>query len=280
MPYFEHSGLSFYYVEAGSGVPFIFLHGLGGSVQQVLKIYSPAPGIRLITFDQRAHGKTAMGEMNDLGFKTFSNDVLALFNHLQLERSIVGGISMGAGIALNFTLSNPDKVIALILPRPAWLDGPMEERNRVIYKCIKELIEKHGPEAGREFFLASDIYTALSKTSPQYARSFLTHFDYEHATKTAAKYERIPGDAAGYNRNEWKKIKVPTLVLANRSDPVHPYEYGLEYASLIGRAEFKEITPKAVSETQHCKDVQKNIDSFIMDVLNKPSGINKQYSTF
>ena len=29
MPYFENSGLSFYYVETGSGMPFIFLHGLG-----------------------------------------------------------------------------------------------------------------------------------------------------------------------------------------------------------------------------------------------------------
>jgi pimeloyl-ACP methyl ester carboxylesterase len=136
---------------------------------------------------------------------------------------------MGAGVALNFTLSNPDKVLALILSRPAWLDKPMEEKNKAIYKCIKELIEKHGTEAGRELFLASDIYTALAETSPEIAQSFLVHFDYEHATKTVAKYELIPGDAPGYNRNEWKRIKVPALVLANRSDPVHPYEYGLEY---------------------------------------------------
>jgi len=267
MPYFENSGLSFYYVEKGSGMPFIFLHGLGGSVEQVLKIYSPSFGIRLITFDQRAHGKTAMGEMNDLGFKTFSNDVLALFNHLQLERSIVGGISMGAGIALNFTLSNPDKVLALILSRPAWLDKPMEEKNKAIYKFIKELIEKHGTEAGRELFLASDIYTVLSETSPQYAQSFLTHFDYAHASTTAAKYKFLPADAPGYDRNEWKKIKVPVLVLANRSDQVHPYEYGLEYASIIDHAEFREITSKTVSEAQHNKDVQKNIDSFIADFV-------------
>jgi len=186
MPYFEHNGLSFYYVETGSGVPFIFLHGLGGSVEQVLKIYSPPNGVRLITFDQRAHGKTAMGEMNDLGFKTFANDVLAFFDYLQLERSVIGGISMGAGVALNFTLSNPDRVLALILSRPAWLDKPMEEKNKAIYKCIKELIEKHGTEAGRELFLTSDIYTAVSETSPQYAQYFLTHFDYENTSKIAA----------------------------------------------------------------------------------------------
>ncbi len=274
MPYFEHNGLSFYYVEKGSGIPFIFLHGLGGSVEQVIKIYSPSPGIRLITFDQRAHGKTAMGEEKDLSFTSFASDVFALFDHLKVERSIIGGISMGAGVALNFTLSHPDKVLALILSRPAWLDKPMEEENKAIYKCIEELIKKHGTEAGRDFFLNSDIYAALSETSPQYAQSFLTHFDYEHASKTTTKYMLLPADAPSYDHNEWKKIKVPVLVLANRSDPVHPYEYGLEYASLIGRAEFKEITPKIVSEMQHRKDVQKNIDSFIADFVTRTEVYN------
>jgi pimeloyl-ACP methyl ester carboxylesterase len=278
MPQFEHSGLSFYYVEIGTGLPFIFLHGLGGSIEQVIKIYSPLQGVRMITFDQRAHGKTSMGEKTDLGFRTFANDVLALYDHLHLECGIIGGISMGAGVALKFTLSHPDKVIALILSRPAWLDKPMEQKNKAIYKCIKELIEKHGTQAGRDLFLVSDVYKDLHKTSPENARSFLVHFEYEHAAATAAKYQLLPEDTPSYDRDEWKKIKVPTLVLASHSDHVHPYEYGLEYASLIGRAELKEITPKTVNEMQHNKDVQQNIDAFIGSVLNKTENVTKQYS--
>ena len=278
MPQFEHSGLSFYYVEVGSGIPFIFLHGLGGSVEQVVKVYSPSRGIRLITLDQRAHGKTPMGEKSHLGFETFANDVLALYDHLQLERCIIGGISMGAGVALKFTLSHPDKVEALILSRPAWLDRPMEQKNKAIYKCIKELIEEHGTQAGRDLFLTSDVYRELYKISQGTARSFLVHFDYEHAVITAAKYQLLPEDTPSYNREDWKTIKVPTLVLANHSDLVHPYEYGLEYASLIGRAELKEITPKTVNEMQHTKDVQQNIDAFITGVLNKTENVTKQYS--
>ena len=278
MPQFKHNELSFYYVEAGSGMPFIFLHGLGGSIEQVLKIYSPLQGVRMITFDQRAHGKTAMGEKSDLSFKTFAGDVLALYEHLHLECGVIGGISMGAGVALRFTLSNPDKVVALILSRPAWLDKPMEEKNIATYKYIKDLIEKHGTQAGRDLFLISDVYKDLHNKSPENAKSFLVHFDYEHAVATAAKYQLLPEDTPSYNRDEWKKIKVPTLVLANHSDHVHPYEYGLEYASLIGRAELKEITPKAVSETQHRKDVQQHIDAFLTGVLNKTEDVTKLYS--
>jgi len=278
MPQFEHSGLSFYYVEVGSGMPFIFLHGLGGSIEQIVKIYSPLQGIRMITFDQRAHGKTPMGEKSHLGFKTFANDVLALYDHLHLEYGIIGGISMGAGVALKFALTYPDKVVALILSRPAWLDKPMEQKNKAIYNCIKELIEKHGTQTGRELFLVSDVYKDLYKTSPGNARSFLVHFDYEHAAVTAAKYQVLPEDTPTYSRDEWKKIKVPTLVLANHSDHVHPYEYGLEYASLIGLAALKEITSKTVNEMQHNKDVQQNIDTFIKSVLNKTENGTKHNS--
>ena len=31
---------------------------------------------------------------------------------------------MGAGIALNFTLRHPERVLGLVLSRPAWLDAP------------------------------------------------------------------------------------------------------------------------------------------------------------
>src|SRR5215210_8930478 len=98
MPYFEHNELSFYYTEIGQGTPFIFQHGLGGNVDQIIKIYSPPPGIRLITFDFRGHGKTMMGSKEGLAFKTFADDTLALMNHLHLDQAIIGGISMGAAV--------------------------------------------------------------------------------------------------------------------------------------------------------------------------------------
>src|SRR6266496_4000285 len=166
MAYFQHNGLSFHYTERGEGKPFIFQHGLGGSIDQIIKIYAPPPGIRLITFDFRGHGKTQMDGREGLNFKTFADDLLALMNHLHLTKAIIGGISMGAGVALNFTLRYPDRVEALILSRPAWLDGPMEKQNRELYKLVTELIEEHGPVNGRELFMQSNVYHQLSKNFP------------------------------------------------------------------------------------------------------------------
>ncbi|MEJ7677552.1 MAG: alpha/beta hydrolase [Segetibacter sp.] len=269
MSYFEHNDLSFYYTETGHGTPFIFQHGLGGSVDQIIKIYSPPSGVRLITFDFRGHGKTQMSRKEELNFKTFADDVLAFMSHLLVDKAIIGGISMGAGVALNFALRYPDRTLALILSRPAWLDRPMEKQNKEIYSFIAKLLRENGHEKGRQIFIASDLYTQLSIVSPTTAQSFLGHFNYERASETAVKYELLPEDAPIDSRSEWKKITAPMLILANKSDPVHPFEYGLEYASAIGHADFKEITSKSINEEQHNKDVKKYIDMFINKILDR-----------
>lgn len=210
-----------------------------------------------------------MSRKEELNFKTFADDILALMENLHLNDAIIGGISMGAAVALNFALRYPTKVLGLILSRPAWLDGPMEQQNRELYRFIAKLIQEHGPETGRKLFMSSDIYIRLSKVSPGTAQSLLGHFNYEKASETAVKYECLPGDAPSVNRSEWKKITAPTLILANKSDPVHPFEYGLEYASHITHADFREIISKSISEEQHNKDVQKNIDMFINRILDR-----------
>ena len=269
MPDFKRKGFTFSYAEVGKGIPFIFLHGLGGSAEQILKIYSPPSSVRLITFDFRGHGQTPIGSKDQLNFKSFADDTLALMIHLNLDKAVVGGISMGAAVALNFALRYPLYVLGLILSRPAWLDGPMVAQNNVIFKNIARLMQEHGRENGLQLFMASELYNQLSKIAPNAAQSFRNYFDYEHASETSAKFECLPDDAPSHNREEWKEIACATLVLASQSDPVHPYEYGLEYASRIAHAEFREITPKSISEEQHVMDVQKSIDGFIAGLLNK-----------
>jgi pimeloyl-ACP methyl ester carboxylesterase len=190
-------------------------------------------------------------------------------DHLHLDKAIIGGISMGAGVALNFTLRNPAHVLGLILCRPAWLDGPMAKHNKEIFKYISKLIQEHGAITGSQLFMASDLYRKVMEESPVTAQSFAGQFNYEKASETAMKFECLPEDSPVNNRDDWKMLTTPTLVLANKSDPVHPFEYGLEYASNIVQSDFKEITPKAISEQQHNNDVQKNIDLFIANLLKQ-----------
>src|SRR5207244_2936176 len=113
---FYRDGLNFHYREAGDGLPFVFQHGLGGDVSQPFGLFRPPPGFRLLAFDCRGHGETRpLGDPEKVGIAPIADDLLALLDHLRIGRAVIGGISMGAAVALNFTLRYPQRVAGLVL---------------------------------------------------------------------------------------------------------------------------------------------------------------------
>jgi len=121
MPIFEHDSIRFHYEVHGEGHPLVVCHGLTGDLSAPKDLLGEFPGVRLIFLDARAHGKTEpLGPATKLCFKQFASDLYALLDHLKIDRAIVGGISMGAGIAARFAIDFPKSVAGLILVRPAW----------------------------------------------------------------------------------------------------------------------------------------------------------------
>jgi pimeloyl-ACP methyl ester carboxylesterase len=257
--------IHFYYQEAGCGVPFFFQHGMCSDVSQPFGLFRPPAGFRLLAFDCRAHGQThPVGPDEKISLASFADDLLALMDHLKIERAVVGGISMGAAVALNFTLRYPGRASALVLQRPAWLDGPRRE-NANVYSTMAQLIRRHGAQKGLEVFKLSALYQNVSQQSPNAAKSLAGQFLRPRAEETVALLERIPLDAPNHDRAEWRAINVPTLVLASQRDPVHPFEYGATLAREIPGAAFKELTPKAVSVGQYNAETQRFIEDFLLE---------------
>jgi pimeloyl-ACP methyl ester carboxylesterase len=264
MAFMMYDGLAFHYREQGEGTPFIFQHGLGGDVNQTFDIFTPPPGFRLVTMDCRGHGETRpLDDPLKVSLGTFADDLVALMTHLHIQRAVVGGISMGAAVALNFTLRFPERVLGLVLSRPAWLDRP-NAANLEIFGTIARLIRQHGSQRGLELFRQSAIYADILRRSPDAANSLVGQFEHPRAEETVVKLERIPQDAPNHDRREWASIRVPTLILANQQDPVHPYAYAEQYAQVIPNTEFKEVTAKSVSKELHKRDVQAAIEAFLV----------------
>lgn len=264
MPFFKRDGLDFHYQEKGSGTPFIFQHGLGGDLSQPFGLFSPPDGFRLLAFDCRAHGQTRpLGDPIKIGLSSFADDLRAFMDYKRLKQAVVGGISMGAAVTLNFSLRFPDRVLGLVQSRAAWLDGPMEH-NAKIFREIARLIRTEGPERGLELFRMSEDFLETRRQSIDSANALEGQFTNPRAAETVVKLERIPMDAPSLSREEWKSIRVPTLVLANRQDPIHPYEYGEILAKTIPDAEFRELTAKSVNLKRHGEDVQRFLEEFLL----------------
>lgn len=270
MPFFEHDNLHFHYLDSGEGLPFFFQHGLGGDTLQTAEVFQPPQaGIRFISMDARGHGETRpLGDPDKISFNAFADDVIALMDYLGIVSAVVGGISMGAGVSLNLALRYPARVRGLVLSRPAWLDQPMPDNLR-LFPQVAGYIRQYGAQVGLERFRQSPEFITLQQDAPDVANSALTQFENPRAEDAVARLERIPQDAPNRNRAEWSTIKVPVLVLANRVDPVHPFEYGEVIAAVIPGATLHEISSKSVDKAQHFIQAQRHINRFLEQITNR-----------
>jgi pimeloyl-ACP methyl ester carboxylesterase len=275
MPFFARDNINFHYLEKGDGIPFFFQHGLGGDAVAVCDLIGSLPGFRLLALDCQGHGETRpLGEIGRIGFDSFADDVVALMDHLGIGAAVIGGSSMGAGVALNCALRHPKRVAGLVLQRPAWLDCP-RPHNVEVFAMIADLLGQFGPKAGLERFKQSSTYDSVAAISSDSASSLSAQFSHPRALETIAKLERIPQDAPNWDRREWRKIAVPTLVLANRSDPIHPFEYGTLLAQEIPDAEFKELIPKSVDLQKYTHQVRSFIGEFLERQVHRAMSIQK-----
>ena len=264
MPFIESSGIRFYYELSGAGGPLVaFQHGLGGDVSQPQGILGHSARLRALSFDCRGHDRTEpLGPPERLTFSTFADDLRALLDTLGVDGLIVGGISMGAGVALNFALRNPARVQALILSRPAWLDAPGPP-NLEIFRHLSRWLQEEGPQRTKGRLLADPEYRRIQAVSRDNAASILRQLERPSLEATIATLARLPADTPCPAPEAWREVTVPTLVLVNELDALHPVNHGRRLAAGIPGARLVEIAPKEKDPALHAREARQAIEAFV-----------------
>lgn len=112
------NGIDINYEVQGEGPPLVLTHGYSASLEMWRdQVPTLSAKHRLVIYDTRGHGKTtapADPAQYDLS-RDYTADLLALMDHLQIERAHVGGLSMGGMIAQEFALQHPDRLRSLLL---------------------------------------------------------------------------------------------------------------------------------------------------------------------
>jgi pimeloyl-ACP methyl ester carboxylesterase len=208
------------YLEAGSGTPLVLLHAFPFHANQWLpQIDRPARGWRVIAPDLRGWGP---GAANALAIPEtidrHADDVLELLAHLDIERAVIGGLSMGGYVALALAAKAPSRVAGLVLADTrAAADTPegRAKRDRAIARVATE-----GPVAvARD--LASGVVGATTRAEQpdlvDVLHDFAAAVTSDGLTSTLRALRDRPDRTALLH-----SIACPTLILCGDEDTVTP----------------------------------------------------------
>lgn len=121
MPSFHNGAVEIAFLDEGEGDPIVLVHGFASS-KNVNWVY-PAwvselknNGRRAIALDLRGHGDSSkLYEPEQYSIEILGSDVIALLDHLKLERADIMGYSLGSRVAATLARSQPKRLRAAIL---------------------------------------------------------------------------------------------------------------------------------------------------------------------
>ncbi len=146
------TGVTLQYVEQGdpSGVPVVFLHGLGDSSRAFELVLSYLPEeIHALALTLRGHGDSTRPE-TAYRYHDFAADVKTFMDALELDLAVIVGHSMGSTVAQRFGLDYPERALGLVL-LGSFLSLQHSRPLRELWPVVSEMDDPVDPEFVRAF---------------------------------------------------------------------------------------------------------------------------------
>lgn len=111
MPFAAVNGAEIYYEIAGEGAPLIFIHaGIADSRMWNIQFEAFSKQYRTLRYDMRGYGKSPLVA----GQYSRHEDLRALLDELDIQKAVMVGCSQGGATAIDFALTYPKRVQALV----------------------------------------------------------------------------------------------------------------------------------------------------------------------
>lgn len=130
MAWFEQGDLTIRYDIHGEGFPLLLL--APGGMRSAAALWAKAPfdprqvladDFQVISMDQRNAGASRGPVSREDGWQTYTDDQLALLDHLGIGRCHVLGMCIGGPFCLGLMAAAPERIAAGVLLQPIGLDG-------------------------------------------------------------------------------------------------------------------------------------------------------------
>ena len=205
MPSFHNGEIEIAYLDEGEGDPILLVHGFA-STRNVNWVYPTwvselkKSGRRVIAFDNRGHGDS--GKLYDAAaydVATMAGDIIALMDHLKIERADVMGYSLGSRMTAVLARHRPERL-----------------RSAILGGIGIGLIEGGGP--GENVAAALEAVSLEDVTDPV-GRTFRAFADQTRSDRRALA-ACLRGSRRLMTRDEAAGISVPVLIAVGTSDEI------------------------------------------------------------
>lgn len=213
-------GDPFNYVDVGNpaGMPVVFVHGFPFShvmwkpqLDVVGKLH------RAIAYDLRGHGDSYVGD-GQYTIEGHVDDLVALLDHLHIQKVVIVGLSMGGYIALRGLERNPERFRAAVLcDTRSEADGNEGKLKR--FAAIKA-IKRDGPAAFADGFVKMVFAPSTLQENPPIVERIRTIINRTSDLSIAGTQLALA--ARTDTTPSLAHIKIPTLILVGELDVTTP----------------------------------------------------------
>ncbi|HBR6852495.1 TPA: 3-oxoadipate enol-lactonase [Klebsiella aerogenes] len=201
-----------YQLDGPEGAPVIVLSNSLGTTRAMWQLQMEAltANFRVLRYDTHGHGKTTKNGKVTLA--QLGEDVIALLDHLNIDKALFCGISMGGLTGLWLARFAPERFYAVAVTNTAARIGDQSgwlSRARAVRQEGMDVVA-----AGAADRWFSDNFR---QRAPEVVEALCHQLTHSDAEGYAACCEAL---AAADLRGEVGQIAIPVLIIAGESDPV------------------------------------------------------------
>ncbi|MBB4683362.1 alpha/beta fold hydrolase [Amycolatopsis jiangsuensis] len=231
---FRHDGHRLCYTEFGHGERVVVLmHG----IMFTRRMHAPLArrlaraGFRVITLDLLGHGDSDRPTQSwRYSMPAFGEQALALLDHLALPDAVVGGTSLGANVALEVGVREPERARGLLVEMP------------VLDNAIVAGLLTFSPLLFAARFLPVTVrgVAAAANLVPHGSQwvDVITDTLSQEPEPMAALLHGVLFGRIAPPKSIRRGITTPALVIGHEGDPIHPFGDAGSLAGDLPNAEF------------------------------------------
>ncbi len=226
----EHSrfididGLTVHYRDEGRGVPLLLLHAAPSSLHTFDGLVGRLSGrYRVIRLDLPGYGLTGPNAANDYSLQWYMRFLESFLKALRVDSCYVAGNSFGGRLAAELAYEKPGFVKKLVLidsdGYPADASGILGIR-MARTPLLRPIVRYVTPR----FFIAMNLkevfggHEASDETIDRY-------YDLLRRTGNRDTFIAVSNQKPGNISDHVRAIRIPTLILWGKADPVFPVRY-------------------------------------------------------